>query len=143
MVLDLLARWKADDDFDRPLDISAYVKMMGFRLRREQGRLTMVMPFNPDLVGSPYPPALHGGTVAALMEMAAIMELTWDIDMARLPRAIDISVDYLRSGKPEETFARARVFRKGRRFATLHVEAWQAERKKPIATAVLHFQLVD
>lgn len=142
MILAFLSKLKECQAFDESLDISPYAKMMGFRLMRQDGNLTTVMKFNSDLVGSPFPPALHGGTVASLMEMAALMQLIWDKDLVQIPKAIDITIDYLRSGKPEDTFARARVFRRGRRFATLHAEAWQSDPEKPIASAMLHFQMV-
>lgn len=143
MIMTFLNTLKTRETFDESLDISPYAKMMGFRLRREQGKLITGMKFHTDLVGSPMPTALHGGTVASLMEMAALMELVWAIDVAHIPKTIDITIDYLRSGKPEDTFAKARVFRQGRRYATLHAEAWQSDPQKPIATAMLHFQLVD
>ncbi|PCI33532.1 MAG: thioesterase [Alphaproteobacteria bacterium] len=142
MILTFLSKLKARETFEESLDISPYAKMMGFRLRRQDGILTTVMDFHDDLIGSPFPKALHGGTVASLLEMAALMQLTWDRELAHIPKALDVTIDYLRSGKPEDTFARARVFRMGRRFATLHAEAWQSDSEKPIASAMLHFQLV-
>ncbi len=143
MITAFLSKLKARDTFDESLDISPYAGMMGFRLMRKDGKLTTAMKFHADLIGSPFPPALHGGTVASLMEMSALMQLIWDRDAEQIPRAIDITVDYLRAGKPEDTFAKARVFRRGRRFATLHAEAWQSDPDKPIASAMLHFQLTD
>ncbi|MCF6215800.1 MAG: PaaI family thioesterase [Emcibacter sp.] len=147
MIQDFLIKLKKREEFDQSLDISPYAKMMGFRLTRAQSELTTVMKFNADLVGSPFPPALHGGTIASLLEMAALMQLIWTIDMTDnrqpFPKTIDITIDYLRSGKPVDTYARAKVFRRGRRFATLHSEAWQIDQKKPIAAAMLHFQMID
>lgn len=143
MILTFLSKLKENQEFDESLDISPYAKMMGFRLTRQEGKLITVMKFNPDLIGSPLPQVLHGGTIASLMEMSALMQLIWDRDHLHIPRAIDITIDYLRSGKPEDTFARARVFRRGRRFATLHAEAWQSNLEKPIASAMLHFQLSE
>jgi len=143
MIFDFLTTLKDSQEFDQSLDISPYAKMMGFRLRRQDEQLTTVMKFHSDLIGSPFPPALHGGTVAALMEMAALTQLFWDKNFGIIPKAIDITVDYLRAGQPEDAFARARVFRRGRRFATLHAKAWQSDPKKPIASAMLHFQLQD
>lgn len=143
MILEFLKSLRGQTDFDHCLDISPYTKMMGFHLVRKDDHLTTEMKYHPELVGSPFPPALHGGTVASLLEMSAILQLIWDIDMQRIPKAIDITIDYLRSGKPVDTYAKAVVYRRGRRFATLHAEAWQEDVEKPIATAVLHFQLVD
>lgn len=142
MILAFLSKLKQCQSFDESLDISPYAKMMGFRLMRQEGKLTTVMKFNSDLIGAPFPPALHGGTVASLMEMSALMQLIWDREFVHIPKTIDITIDYLRSGKPEDTFARARVFRRGRRFATLHAQAWQSDLEKPIASAMLHYQLV-
>ena len=50
-----------------------------------------------------------------------------------MPKTIDITIDYLRSGRPRETFARARVQKAGRRVTHVHVEAWQDTRERPIA----------
>lgn len=143
MILDFLKDLKNQENFDQSLEISPYAKMMGFRLVRQNDVLMTVMKYHGDLVGSPFPPALHGGTVASLLEMSSLMQLIWDMDMVIVPKTIDITIDYLRSGKPEDSFARARVFRRGRRFATLHAQAWQSDPEKPIASAMLHFQTVD
>jgi len=151
MSVDFLVNLKNTPVFDQSLDISPYAKMMGFRLIRREGSLTTAMAYHGDLIGSPFPPVLHGGTVASLLEMAALMELIWTIDLApnlsndlaSLPKTLDITIDYLRAGKPVDTFAKARVYRRGRRFATLHTEAWQTSPDKPIAAAMLHFQLTD
>ncbi|NOZ41620.1 MAG: PaaI family thioesterase [Alphaproteobacteria bacterium] len=141
MIADFLSPLRNTPEFDQSLDISPYAGLMGFRLRRQDGRLTTVMPYHADLIGSPFPPVLHGGTIAALMEMAALMQLLWDRKINYIPKTIDITIDYLRSGQPQDCFARGHVFRQGRRFATLHVQAWQADTDKPVATAMVHFQL--
>ena len=57
----------------------------------------------------------------------------------RLPKTIDLTVDYLRSGLPRDSFARARVVRSGRRYASVQVEAWQDNRARPHAQATGHF----
>ena len=143
MILDYLRKFQDIEEFDECLDMSPYAKKMGFRFIRQDGILTTAMKFHGDLVGAPIPPQLHGGTVASLMEMAALLHLAWDLNMVRIPKAIDITIDYMRVGKPEDTFAQAKVYRRGRRFATLHTKAWQSNSEKPIATAMMHFQLVD
>ena len=60
-----------------------------------------------------------------------------------LPKTIDFSVDYLRSGLPRDAYARARVTRSGRRYASVHVECWQDNRAKPIAMATGHFLMPE
>jgi acyl-coenzyme A thioesterase PaaI-like protein len=60
-------------------------------------------------------------------------------NMPYLPKTIDFSIDYLRSGLPRDAYARARVVRQGRRYASVHVEAWQDRREKLYAQATGHF----
>ena len=59
--------------------------------------------------------------------------------LPRLPKTIDFTVDYLRSGLPRDAYARARVNRSGRRYASVHVEAWQDNRQRLFAQATGHF----
>ena len=59
--------------------------------------------------------------------------------LPRLPKTIDFTVDYLRSGLPRDAYARARVNRSGRRYASVHVEAWQDNRARLFAQATGHF----
>jgi acyl-coenzyme A thioesterase PaaI-like protein len=59
--------------------------------------------------------------------------------LPRLPKTIDFTVDYLRTGLPRDAYARARVNRSGRRYASVHVEAWQDNRARPFAQATGHF----
>ncbi len=99
-------------------------------------------------------PALHGGVTAAFLEMTAIIELAWsslwaDVESGAvdaenpgpvaLPKTIDFTVDYLRSGLPRDAYARARINRSGRRYASVHVEAWQDNRARLFAQATGHF----
>ncbi len=138
---------KSRSEFDQALDISSYTRMMGFHLSRKDEMLMTSMKYSEELIGSPFPKALHGGTVASLLEVSSLMEMIWSMNMPEggffIPKTIDITIDYLRSGKPEDTFAKASIYRQGRRFATVHAKAWQSERQKPIATAMVHFQIVE
>jgi len=71
--------------------------------------------------------------------MTALLTLIWLGEAQAWPKTIDIAVDYLRSGRPVDTFARAILAKPGRRVANLRVEAWQDERARPIAAAHGHF----
>jgi acyl-coenzyme A thioesterase PaaI-like protein len=59
--------------------------------------------------------------------------------LPRLPKTIDFTVDYLRSGLPRDAYARAKVNRSGRRYASVYVEAWQDNRTRTYAQATGHF----
>jgi len=134
-----------------------YIGFLGVTFDRRGDELTAVLNYDDKLIGNPLLPALHGGAIASFLEVTAIMELSfnmlWDdveggrIDpdtltpetLPRLPKTIDFTVDYLRSGLPRDAYARARVNRQGRRYASVHVEAWQDQRQRLFAQATGHF----
>lgn len=135
--------WAAQDDkaLQAALDKIPYARFLGLALGTRDERLVMTLRFSDRLIGDPVRPALHGGTVGALLEIAGTLELMRQIDSRRPPKAIDVSIDYLRSGRPVDTYAAARITRQGRRVANVRVEAWQQSPEKPIALAQIHFLL--
>lgn len=134
-----------------------YIGFLGMQFDRRGDELTAVLPYDDKLIGNPMLPALHGGVTAAFLETTAIVALSWatlweDIEGAqaadfqigarsapRLPKTIDLTVDYLRTGLPRDAYARARINRSGRRYASVHVEAWQDNRARLFAQATGHF----
>ena len=104
---------------------------------------TARMPFVQSLIGNPLLPALHGGTVAGFMELTASSALAAATGRARPPKPVDVSLAYLRSARPQDTFARAVVRKAGRRIAYVHVLAWQDDESAPIAEMTTHFLLAD
>ncbi|HCO90654.1 MAG TPA: thioesterase [Alphaproteobacteria bacterium] len=105
--------------------------------------LTMILRYHDALVGNIMLPAIHGGAIGAFLETAMMIHLAWVSDTDHLPRPIDINIDYLRSGRALDTYARGTVTKHGRRVANVRVEAWQEHRDKPIAAAHGHFRMKD
>jgi uncharacterized protein (TIGR00369 family) len=143
--VEVLKRLRAEGgsvDLTRLPDLIPYARFMGFRVDVRGDEITAVMPFAERLVGNTSLPALHGGTIGALLEWTAVLQLLRDSDCARLPKTIDFSIDYLRSGRPVDTYARAHVTKLGRRVANVRMEAWQEERNRPIAGGHGHFLLM-
>ncbi len=146
---------------DRALDLLVggvpYAKFLGVTFDRRGDELTALLHYDEKLIGNPFLPAIHGGVIASFLEMTSIIGLSWQIlwdeietgtiapenltpeTLPRLPKTIDFTVDYLRSGLPRDAYARARVNRSGRRYASVHVEAWQDNREKLFAQATGHF----
>lgn len=130
-----------------------YITFLGVHFDRRGDELTAVLPFDEKLIGNQMLPAIHGGVTAAFLEISAVIGLSWqmlwndmesgdmpaDMTLPRLPKTIDFTVDYLRSGLPRDAYARARVNRSGRRYASVHVEAWQDNRQRLFAQATGHF----
>ena len=116
-----------------------YARFLGLTSDMQGDTLTITMPFADELVGDPILPALHGGSTAALLEFTAIAEIARVHPGLRLPRPINVSIAYLRSGKPMDVMASARIVRAGRRVAHVQATAWQAESDQPIASLTAHF----
>ena len=138
-----------------------YVGWLGISFERKGDELTATLEFAEKVVGNPMLPAIHGGVTAAFLEAAATMELAWSMlwdeiesgridaaaltpeTMPRLPKTIDLTVDYLRPGLPRDAYARARVVRSGRRYASVQVETWQDNRDRLFAAATGHFLMPE
>ena len=123
-----------------------YINFLGNEFERRGDELTAILPFDNKLIGNPLLPAIHGGVTAGFLETTAVIGLAWsglwdDIEsgqismeslteghLPRLPKTIDFTVDYLRSGLPRDAYARARVTRSGRRSAPVHAERWLDQR---------------
>ena len=133
-----------------------YIRFLNIGFDRRGDELTGVLNFDEKLIGNPQLPALHGGVTAAFLEVTSIITLSWgllweDVEtgtltleeleagaLPRLPKTIDFTVDYLRSGLPRDAYARAHVTRSGRRHASVRAEAWQDNHNRPIAQAHAH-----
>ena len=147
-----VVKQRRDEALSKLVDGVPYIRFLGIRFDRRGDELTAVLPYDDRLIGNPMLPALHGGVTAAFLEVTAIITLSWvsqwdaletgePIEGAprRLPKTVDLTVDYLRSGLPRDAYARARIVRSGRRYASVQVEAWQDNRARPFAQATGHF----
>jgi uncharacterized protein (TIGR00369 family) len=103
--------------------------------------MTAILPFAPHLVGNVNLPALHGGVIGGFLEATALAQLAIVQGNGRFPKTIDVTIEYLRPGRALTTYARADLRKVGRRIANVHVEAWQEERRSPIAALRGHFLL--
>lgn len=137
----------SDDDVAAMIAAVPYARFLGVRLEMAGDELTAVLPYSERLIGNPGLPAIHGGVLGALMEITALAQIAAARAAAgqgsRFPKPIDVTVEYLRSGRPVDTFARATIKRMGRRIANAHVEAWQEARGAPIAALHGHFLLPE
>jgi acyl-coenzyme A thioesterase PaaI-like protein len=151
-----VVKGRRDAALDRLVGGVPFIGFLGLRFDRRGDELTAVLPFREDLIGNPVLPAIHGGVTAGFLEATALVELAWTAmweemeagrlapDAAlRLPKTIDFTVDYLRTGLPRDAYARARVNRSGRRYASVHVEAWQDNRARLFAQATGHFLMAE
>ncbi|NBB14027.1 PaaI family thioesterase [Caulobacter sp. SLTY] len=137
------AQTEAQAALSAMLERIPYARFLGVRAELAGDEMTMVMPFGQHIIGNPTLPAIHGGVLGSFMEMTALAQLQVKEGAARQPRVIDVSIEYLRSGRPLTTYARAEIKKVGRRIANVHVEAWQEQRASPIAALRAHFLLAQ
>lgn len=134
-----------------------YARFIGVDVERRGDEVTVILPFSEQNIGNPALPAIHGGVTAAVLEITSILTLSWqwlwdEIEQGvfvgsndappivpQLPKTIDFTIDYLRTGLPRDIYARATVTRSGRRYASVQAEAWQDNRSRPIAQSMAHF----
>jgi uncharacterized protein (TIGR00369 family) len=116
-----------------------YCRHLGITAALEDGSLLLTMPFAQHLIGNLALPALHGGVIGSLLETAAIAQVIFETRGERLPKPVDITVDYLRSGRAVDSYARARIARQGKRVVNVHAEMWQEDEAKPVANLRGHF----
>lgn len=110
-----------------------YCRHLGITASVKDGSLLLTMPFLQHLIGNPVLPAVHGGVIGSLLETAAIAQVIFETRAARLPKPVDITIDYLRSGRAVDSYARARIARQGKRVVNVHAEMWQEDESKPVA----------
>ena len=120
--------------------LPAYARSLGITIDRMENDLpVLTVDFGPNVEGRPG--AFHGGATAGLLENAGYAALrTVLLRDGRDPvlKPINITVQYLSAGKQKQTYALGRITRLGRRNAILTVEAWQDDRERLIASAVMN-----
>ena len=120
---------------------SPFCRFLNIRAEVDARGVLAILPIRDELVGNVMLPALHGGAVASFLEIACLLQLAHETGTTAPARAIDISVEYLRPARREDTFARARIRRLGKRVAVIHAEAWQRDEDKPVCLLQSHLRL--
>ncbi len=135
----LVSQAHADGEYQPLIDLIPYASIIGVECQRYGEEIVFRLPANPDNIGNPILPALHGGVIASFMELTAVFQLMLQLNTPVLPKIVDFSVDYMRAGLDKDTFATCEVQRQGRRVSNCSVIAWQDRKRQPIASARAHF----
>ena len=129
---------EAPEDPSSPFAMSPFARCLGIRIG-EDG--VPVMPFAPHIIGNPILPAIHGGMTGAFLETAAIYGVTRELGVSSPPKPIGLTINYLRSGRALDTYAKVSIVKQGRRVVAFEAQAWQDDPARPIASAYGHFML--
>lgn len=98
------------------------------------------MPFADRVQGRPG--FLHGGAISGLLEIAAIAAIHQALRAQGSDSAIkqvNVTVDFMRGGLAQMTYAVGEVTRLGRTMANVEARAWQDDQEKPIAMGYMHY----
>jgi acyl-coenzyme A thioesterase PaaI-like protein len=129
---------EAPDDPTSLFANSPFARCLGIRLGADD---TLVMPFSAKIIGNPMLPAIHGGMTGAFLETTAIVGVTGELAVLAPPKPIGLTINYLRSGRALDSYARVSIVKQGRRVVAFEAQAWQDDPAKPIASAFGHFML--
>lgn len=125
------------------VELTPYATALGIVVERVEDSVPVLrIDFGDAVQGRPG--ALHGGAISGLLETAGYAVLKGALtqaDRSVAMKPINLTVQFLASGKPRPTFASARIVKLGRRTANLSVEAWQDDRDRPIASAVMNVMI--
>ena len=130
--------FEAPEDPTSPFANSPFARWLGIRIGADD---TLVMPFSPKIIGNPVLPAIHGGMTGAFLETTAIVGVTRELGVLAPPKPIGLTINYLRSGRALDSYAKVSIVKQGRRVIAFEAKAWQDDPTKPIASAFGHFML--
>lgn len=120
---------------------SPFAAFLGVEIDESDGAHLYRLVERERLVGNVQLPALHGGAIAAFLELCCAAELARVAGLHTPPRPISINLQYIASAGPVPTFSKPQVRRIGRRVAVVHGEAWQLGPDKPICAAQCEFRI--
>jgi uncharacterized protein (TIGR00369 family) len=121
------------------LDMIPYAAFIGAEVKVDDQRLLYWLDKRPSNIGNPSLPAIHGGVIGGFLELAAAIEIIYNLNVSDMPKVVDFSLDYLRPGRYKTIYASCKVMRQGKQLVNVSATAWQDDEQTPIATARCHF----
>jgi uncharacterized protein (TIGR00369 family) len=122
-------------------DLPPYALALDMTVLNEAGNAPVItMPFADKVQGRPG--FLHGGAISGLLEMAAVAAIHQALRAKGSDSAIkqvNVTIDFMRGGTGQQTFAVGEVTRLGRTMANVEARAWQDDAEKPIAMGNMHY----
>lgn len=126
----------------RPADLEAvqdlvqvppFHRYLGVQLEElDEGRAVVRLPFRDELIGNPLVPAIHGGIIAGLMDMAGGVATFAELGIPT--PTVDMRVDYVRPARARDHLCEATIINLGRTIAFVDVEVRDAETDDLVAT---------
>lgn len=104
-----------------------------------QGAISILLPYNEELVGNPASGSVHGGALTTLMDSACGFAAIMALDEPQVCPTLDLRIDYMSAGKPGlPMIGRAEAYRVTQNVIFTRGVAYQDE-SKPVAHCVATF----
>lgn len=132
---------RKEQDYSPLLEHFPYAQLIGMKALQMGEQLTFVLPADKDNIGNRSLPAIHGGCIGGFMENAARIHVLAELDVDRVPKVVNFSLDYLRPGRFRDTYASCHVVRQGNKAVNVAIKAWQTHDSELIASARTHLLL--
>ena len=114
-----------------------HAKALGLKMRSiSDGKATIEMPYEEQLIGDPATGVIHGGAVSALMDTCGGAAVMSHPAAGPSTATLDLRIDYMRPAKPGDTIvAEAECYHVTRSVAFVRAVALDSDRTRPVATA--------
>jgi uncharacterized protein (TIGR00369 family) len=124
------------DDVRELMRAIPFNALLGLRLDDlSSGFCRMSVPFRPELIGDPLRRALHGGVLSAVIDTCGGAAIWTQIEKGDALSTVDLRVDYLRPGQPQDFIVDGRVLRLGNRVGVAEMIAYHPGlEQEPIAS---------
>lgn len=102
-----------------------------------EGKVTLILPFKPELVGDPFTRVLHSGVATTLADMAGAMAIFARLAERESIATLDLRLDYLRPALPDSPlYCQAECYRLTSQIAFTRSRVYQNDQENPVAHAV-------
>ena len=126
-------------------EMMPFHKFLGFELlEAADGYVKLKIPFREEFVGDPRSKRIHGGLVATAIDSvggaAAMSQMTSDKDKMA---TVDMRIDYLSPGKPEDLIAEGTIIRKGNRIIVTEMKIYHksdADKTIAVVKGIYHYR---
>lgn len=124
-------------------EASPHMRALGIELvDLVPGRLTLKLPYRPELIGHPETGVLHGGAVTVLLDSCSGLSVATALRELMPCATLDLRIDYLRPAEPgRAVLAQAHCFKVTRHVAFTRGFAYHDDAADPIAHCTGSFML--
>ena len=116
---------------------------LNYQVSADGDMLLHRLGFAETHIGNAIIRALHGGVIAAFLELAAQLEVSAAISKSATLSTVNIETDYLRSSEAADMHAKVDITRMGRRVVFAEAIGWQSDRSNPVAQARICFRTLS